>query len=122
MFEDVDLRSEKPLSFAAAVLHGDVAEYAHAGSTERSRVRVPVLYAPTWNLMTWARQAGARWWDFGGVSGGATAVGEDDPRAGINAFKLHFSKNVIEVGREWVLEPRPRLAKLTSSVRSLLGK
>lgn len=123
LFDDADVRSERPLAFAAAVRHGDVAEYAHAGTAEGARVGVPLLYAPTWSLMCWARSAGAHWWDFGGVTTNSRGEEDgDDPRAGISAFKLYFSKNAIEVGREWALEPRPWLAKLTSSIRSFLGK
>lgn len=123
LFASTDARSEEPLAFAAAVRHGDVAEYAHAGSTQTPGVSVPLLYAPTWDLMCWASDAGSRWWDFGGVT---TADPDDDeganPRAGIDAFKFYFSKNVIDVGQEWVLEPRPWLAKANRSLRSLLRR
>ena len=121
LFRDDDEHCGVPLAFAVAVRHGDVAEYAHAGSSHSSGVRVPLLYSPTWDLMCWAKDAGARWWDFGGISGAAAEdTEEDDPRGGIDAFKLFFSRNVVEVGREWVLEPHPWLAKVGKSVRFLL--
>jgi hypothetical protein len=93
--------SEAPsglVAFSAAYLHGDVAEYAHAGS-DRTSDGVPLLYAPTWNLMRWARAAGARDWDFGGVPTG------DNLRSlsGIKTFKRYFSRDVRPVGEEWEL-------------------
>ena len=45
-----------------------------------------------------------------------------NPTAKADAFKLYFSKNVIEVGREWVLEPRPWLSRVSKSIRSFLGR
>jgi hypothetical protein len=86
------------VAFSVAYLHGDVAEYAHAGS-DRTSDGVPLLYAPTWNLMRWARAAGARDWDFGGVPRG------DNLRSlsGIKTFKRYFSRDVRPVGEEWEL-------------------
>lgn len=122
LFRDEDARSERPFAFAAAVRHGDVVEYAHAGATRCVDTSVPLLYAPTWRLMCWAREAGARWWDFGGISTSGPHVDQDDPRSGVDTFKFCFSRNVIDIGREWVLEPRPWLARAGEFLRSLVGR
>jgi lipid II:glycine glycyltransferase (peptidoglycan interpeptide bridge formation enzyme) len=102
------------LSFAVAFLHGEVAEFAHAGSAREPGLRVPLSYAPAWELMVWARAKGARFWDFGGVTSGA--VGTQGPLAGINAFKLYFSPKAITVGEEWVLEPRRMSASFLRTI------
>lgn len=104
-----------PLAFAVALCHGDVAEYAFAGSTRQEGMNVPLLYAPTWELMRWARGRGAHWWDFGGV----TPPGSADPRAGISDFKLYFSRSLARVGAEWVYEPSPTLARVARGVSAL---
>lgn len=118
LFDDEQADRTDPVGFAVAVLHGEVAEYRHSGSRRDDHIRVPVLYAPTWDLMLWARQRGARWWDFGGVP---ASPDDDDPRAGIARFKRYFCRNEVDVGEEWVLEPRPwaaRIARLASALRS----
>lgn len=100
---EVDDRRGEPLGFAMAFNHGDVAEYAFAGSARPSGSNVPILYAPTWSLMRWARARGARWWDFGGVP--SPGADEDDPRSGITDFKRYFGGEVVRVGGEWIYEP-----------------
>ena len=95
--------AEEALSFAVAVRNDDVAEYLHAGSLRRPEARIPLLYAPTWALMRWARSHGARAWDFGGITDGTAH--DDDPRGGISDFKRYFGGEVREVGEEWVYEP-----------------
>jgi hypothetical protein len=94
---------EELVSFAVAVRNDDVAEYLHAGLVRRDDLRVPLLYAPTWALMRWAREHGARSWDFGGITPGS--ADGDDPRGGISDFKRYFGGEVREVGDEWVYEP-----------------
>jgi lipid II:glycine glycyltransferase (peptidoglycan interpeptide bridge formation enzyme) len=109
LFASDDVSSRHPLAFATAILHGDVAEYAHAGSTRDPNVKVPLLYAPTRDLMRWARARGAQQWDFGGVAGSDSG----DAREGIDNFKFLFSNRVARVGSEWVLE----CSRLPSPVR-----
>ena len=108
LFAVDDVASRNPLSFATAMLHGQVAEYAHAGSTRDQSIKVPLLYAPTWELMRWARARSATAWDFGGVV--ATGM-PNDARGGIDQFKFSFSEEITRVGCEWVLQcsrlPRP---------------
>lgn len=93
------------VGFGVAYLHGDVAEYAHAGAT-RATGNVPLLYAPTWHLMQWARMRGAHFWDFGGV-----VESEGSALEGIRDFKRMYSRQIIQVGDEWVLDVRPRVSR-----------
>ncbi|HSM06152.1 MAG TPA: peptidoglycan bridge formation glycyltransferase FemA/FemB family protein [Longimicrobiales bacterium] len=109
------------VSFAAAVRNDDVAEYLHAGCSRRPDLRIPLLYAPTWELMRWARSHGATSWDFGGITPGS--ADDDDPRGGISDFKRYFGGRVVEVGGEWVYEPAgvaSGLARAVSRVKSRL--
>lgn len=110
-------RPSNPLSFALAYRHGDVAEYAHAGSIRDPAHNIPLLYAPTWELMRWAREEGARFWDFGGITGSGPP-GKTSRMAGIHQFKTSFSRSIISVGEEWSLEPRPRCARLARLAHS----
>jgi hypothetical protein len=93
------------VGFAMAFNHGEVAEYAFAGSAQLAGSSLPILYAPTWDLMRWARSLGARWWDFGGVPSPREGS-QDDPRSGIADFKRYFGGEVMRVGGEWVYEPK----------------
>jgi hypothetical protein len=119
LFPSADAGPAEMLSFAVAFLHGEVAEFAHAGSAREPGFRVPLSYAPAWELMVWARAKGARFWDFGGVT--SSAAGGQGPLAGINAFKRYFSPRTITVGEEWVLEPRRVSAAFARTVSKLLS-
>ncbi len=101
-----DEENGTPYSFAMAVLHGDVVEYSHAGSVRRDDVKVPLLYSCAWSLMQWAKARGATRFDFGGVPRPTDVEGR---LSGIEAFKRSFSPDPVQVGDEWVLEPRPLL-------------
>ena len=113
LFAAEDVTSSRPVAFATAMLHGQVAEYAHAGSTRDPAIKIPLLYAPTWELIRWAKARGAIGWDFGGVAVSDTP----DSRSGIDQFKFSFSDHVTRVGHErvlqcsrlpWPLRPVPR--------------
>ncbi|MEJ2539782.1 MAG: peptidoglycan bridge formation glycyltransferase FemA/FemB family protein [Gemmatimonadota bacterium] len=109
------------LSFALAVRNGEVAEYLHAGSVRRPGLRIPLLYAPTWEIMRWAKSHGALAWDFGGITPGTAE--DDDPRGGISDFKRYFGGEVREVGEEWVYEPvgvAAGLARAAHRVKSVI--
>jgi lipid II:glycine glycyltransferase (peptidoglycan interpeptide bridge formation enzyme) len=110
LFSSTDLARAKLLAFAVAFLHGDVAEFAHAGSARDPGFRIPLLYAPTWELMLWAKSKGVRFWDFGGIVPVASDSGH--PLTGINDFKRYFSQQVVEVGEEWVLQAKPLVSTL----------
>jgi lipid II:glycine glycyltransferase (peptidoglycan interpeptide bridge formation enzyme) len=96
------------LAFAWGCVHGTIAEYREAGSTHPEDMKVSTSYALMWDLMSWARQNGARVFDLGGVTQGSTD--SDDPLGGISDFKRNFSQQAAEVGQEWRFEPRPRRA------------
>ena len=64
-----------------------------------------IAYTPLWDLIAWAKRSGATWFDFGGVSERA-ASSAHDPLGGISEFKRYFSAHIVEVGEQWILEPR----------------
>jgi hypothetical protein len=89
------------LGFVLGYRHGDIAEYGIAASTRDPTLRAPILYAPTWELMRWAKAHGAQRFDFGGIS----MRGPGDPRAGIDKFKRYFQPEVTPVGSEYSFTP-----------------
>ncbi|MDB5309381.1 MAG: Methicillin resistance protein [Gemmataceae bacterium] len=95
---------ESLLAFAWGCGHGDYGQCEAAGSTRNSDLRVPLAYPLIWDLVCWAKRNGATWFDLGGITQGH--FGSDDPLGGISDFKRYFSKNVVPVGGEWILEPR----------------
>ena len=92
------------LAFAVGYHHGTHAEYGHAGCTRQTDVRMPLMYGLAWDLILWSRENGARWFDFGGIKEDGCS---DDATEGIADFKRYFVRDVVDVGEEWVLEPRP---------------
>jgi lipid II:glycine glycyltransferase (peptidoglycan interpeptide bridge formation enzyme) len=105
------------IGFAVGVSHGDVVEYHHAASTRRRETNVPLLYAPLWELIRWAKGSGARWFDFGGVT--VQNPDSDDPLGGISDFKRFFCRELVEVGGEWVLDPPSVAGRLWKTARLL---
>jgi len=121
MFEVGD-GDEHLIAYALAVINGDVAEYRTAGSTRDTTLKVPQLYAPSWDLILWAKDQGAEIFDWGGVSLGGSA--QDHARRRINKFKYYFSKQVVEVGSEYTFEPsqlRSATAKAVRTAGTVLG-
>ena len=64
---------------------------------------------------------------MGGMSEG-TSEDDDDPRGGISDFKRRFTKDIVEVGAEWVYEPpslrswrSDRVRRSASRLRGALG-
>ena len=105
------------LAFAHGLHHGEYAEYSTAASSRDADVRVPQTYVLAWDLFRWAKQHGAAFFDFGGI----TPVVNDgsDPLQGISAFKRYFSTVEASVGDEWVLEPsrlKAGLARVVTTV------
>jgi hypothetical protein len=93
------------VSFAWGCVNGNYVTYEAGASTRHHGVgNLAVAYAPLWNLIAWAKRQGAAWFDFGGVSEAAGVP--HDPLAGIADFKRFFSGHIIEVGEQWILEPR----------------
>jgi hypothetical protein len=106
------------LAYAVGSCHGDIVEYTSAGSLAEPRLRAMSFnYWVVWELMCWARSIGARTFDLGGVTDG----GPGDTRAGISAFKRHFSDDDIEVGRELVARIQPAREWALSKWNDLRG-
>ena len=93
-------------AFGWACSNGDHVEYCAAG-TQRNEEGIPFGYLLAWEIIRWAKTTGADWFDMGGV----TLEGDTSPLEGISRFKRYFSREVLEVGAEWILEPAPLLAK-----------
>lgn len=92
------------LAFVFGFCHGEIAEYGVAGSLRHDALRsVPFNYWMLWQLIVWAREAGARWLDLGGITDG----GPGDSLAGISEFKRHFTELDVELGRELSIELQP---------------
>jgi hypothetical protein len=105
LFDERPGTAEPLLAFALGFNHGDYTEYATAASTRQTDLRMPLAYGLAWELMLWGKSAGARWFDFGGVTGGTQGSG--DVLGGISDFKRYFSTQTVEVGAEYALEPHP---------------
>ncbi len=103
------------LAFRLAYLHGDHAQDAAAASSRGKVLKVPMAYALVWDILRWAKQEGALWFDFGGVTPG-THGDDADPLGGISDFKRYFGGQTVRVGEDWVLEPRPLRAALAGTI------
>jgi len=122
MFEVSDSGEEQLIAYALAVVNGDVAEYRTAASTRHTALKIPLLYAPSWELILWAKDQGAEIFDWGGVSLGSSE--QDHARRGINKFKYYFSRQVVDVGSEYSFEPsrlRSAAAKALRRAGTVLG-
>lgn len=95
---------ERLLAFAWGCGHGDHVHYSRAGSTRATDLKMPLMYPVVWDLMRWARENGARHFDFGGITTGSHESA--DPLGGISDFKRYFCGTTARVGAEWTLEPR----------------
>jgi hypothetical protein len=124
LFDPTAAGPDTLLGYSWGVVHGDYVTYEAGGSTRRADLgRTPLAYAPLWDLIAWATTTPATWFDFGGVTAGSKAAA-DDPLGGISDFKRHFSQSVVDVGAEWVFEPRPvrsSIARAVSAVVRRLG-
>ena len=105
------------LGFSWGWWNGQSVSYFAGGSSRPSDLgRLHIGYPLMWDLIVWAKRAGATWFDFGGVTAGT--AGSGDPLGGISDFKRLFSKERAEVAEDWVLEPRKLVARLARLVRS----
>lgn len=118
---------ESLMAFSCGMNNGDHVVYSDGASTRDSTSGVTLSYAPMWHLIRWAKDCGCTWFDMGGISEG-TSDDDDDPRGGISDFKRRFTRDVVEVGTEWVFEPASIRSWLSqwarnsaSGVRSVLG-
>jgi hypothetical protein len=110
---------EALLSFMWGAMHGDHGQYRDGAST-RGESRVPLSYALMWDLVRWAKQQGAFWFDLGGVTDGHEGD-TTDLLGGISDFKRHFTARTERVGNGWVLNAmtlRARVARGLVQVRS----
>lgn len=107
---------EALLAYAWGCHHGDHASYETAASTRATDLRLPMGYSLAWDLMSWARRHGATWFDFGGITDGSARRDDADALGGISDFKRAFSECVIEVGAEWLYEPRPARSALARAI------
>jgi hypothetical protein len=115
---DSDQRPNSLVGFAWGCMHGDHAEYRAAGTMRLPDRNIAISYPLLWELIVWARREGASWFDLGGVTLSDSA---DDPLSGISNFKRYFSRNVEEVGEEWILEPHPARMRLASQLGRMAG-
>lgn len=115
LFDTTREGPEALLGLAWAGHHGDHAHYDAGASTRSTPLKVGIAYPLIWDLILWAHTNGARWFDFGGVSRPAEPTA--DALAGISAFKRSFTKELVEVGQEWVYEPRPLVAAMAGRTR-----
>lgn len=114
----------KLVAFARVTRHGTFAVYDIAASTRLADRRVPLMYPIIWAILTWARETGVTWFDFGGVTTGAAGA-EDDPVGGISEFKRNFGGEVLTVGEDWWFDAAPlrdRFAGSLSRVVALLRR
>ena len=89
------------------------------GTSQPDGMKVNVGRMLVWDLVRWAKTTGAEWFDMGGITLGNPG---EEALAGISSFKRSFSDNVVEVGSEWILEPRPIRARIADAIsRSLRG-
>jgi hypothetical protein len=107
------------VSYALALRHGTFAAYDAAASTRLVDRRIPLMYPAIWALMRWARDTGATWFDFGGVTHG-TSKCANDPLGGISDFKRKFGGEELVVGEDWHFDAAPRRQRLAQSVSRML--
>ncbi len=112
--------AEALVGYVLGYRHAHTVQYSIAACARLTDVRAPLLYAPTWELMRWAKRNDAQWFDFGGITAGSLASG--DRSGGISDFKRYFCADVTPVGAEMVFSPVPRLSKLAAAVSALVSR
>jgi len=110
---------EALVGYVLGLRHSDSVEYRTAASTRLDELKAPLLYAPAWELMRWARSTGASRFDFGGVI--PATMPAEDPRHGISNFKRMFSTVELDVGGEYVLEATDFVARTVKAVWNRQG-
>jgi hypothetical protein len=109
------------LAFAWGCHGGDHAYYAEAATTrDTGELRMPLAYSLMWDLMLWAKRAGARLFDLGGITQGTHD--SDDPLGGISDFKRYFTQRHLTVRDEWILDNHSWRAVLARVVHSRLRR
>jgi lipid II:glycine glycyltransferase (peptidoglycan interpeptide bridge formation enzyme) len=81
--------------------HGDIAEVTRGGGSTRCSNGVPKTDLILWESILWAKRAGAKTYDFGGITPDAE---KGTPEWGINRFKMEFTRNHVSL-----LEPMEKV-------------
>lgn len=103
VFVGSERTAESLLAYGWSIHHGDRAAYHTSASAKSPGVKAPLMYPALWELIKWAKEQGANWFDFGGVTTGTT--NSDDPLGRISDFKRRFCREEITFGEEWTYEP-----------------
>jgi lipid II:glycine glycyltransferase (peptidoglycan interpeptide bridge formation enzyme) len=74
--------------------HGNMAEFTKGSSTSKPLSGVPKTELLHWEAILWAKSAGARFYDLGGITPGAEKGSQE---WGINKFKSGFSKQQMQL-------------------------
>lgn len=115
--------AETLVAFVWGLNHGDHVEHRTAASTRLADTRTSLTHPLEWELIRWAKRAGVRWFDLGGITAGHK--GSSDPVGGISDFKRSFCTHDVAVGEEWMLEPsrlRARVAHAVSRAAAWLSR
>jgi CelD/BcsL family acetyltransferase involved in cellulose biosynthesis len=111
---------ESLIAFALGLNNGDHAAYDIGASARVPEFKSLSLgYRLLWDLITWARDNGASWFDYGGVPK-AESEGEEK-LARISDFKRRFEKTVAHVTDEWVFAPHRVRSALADAISSAAG-
>jgi len=115
-----DAGTARLVSFALVLRHGTFAVYHTAGSTRLANRRIPLAYPAIWALMRWARNTGATWFDFGGLTRG-TSESEGDPVGGVSEFKRNFGGEELVIGEDWQFDAAPLRQRLVQAAGRVLS-
>jgi lipid II:glycine glycyltransferase (peptidoglycan interpeptide bridge formation enzyme) len=74
-----------------------------------------------WDLIQWVKRTAALWFDLSGVTLGSTEDGKD-ALGGISDFKRFFSRTIVNVGEEWILESHPIRTPLAGGASALVKR
>lgn len=108
------------IAFALGLNNGDHVAYDIGASARVPEFKSLSLgYPLLWDLVTWARDNGASWFDYGGVPK-AESEGEEK-LAKISDFKRRFEKTEAHVADEWVFVPRRVRSALANAISRAAG-
>lgn len=117
-FENSD-NARQIVAFALVIRNGTSVQYDVAGSTRLPESNVPLMYPVIWKLLRWARDTGASWFDFGGITD-ISLQENQNPLHGISEFKRTFGGEQLIVGEDWRLNVAPRRQQLIRIARRLI--
>jgi hypothetical protein len=122
LFDPATAGNGSLVGFAWGALNGAYVTYEAGASTRRADLGgTPLAYAPLWDLIAWAAETPAAWFDFGGVTTGH-AGSSDDPLGGISDFKRYFCDSAVDVGGDWVFEPRAFRASIARAISAMASR